>query len=228
MIDAPDPGARPDLETGREARPLVLNAANARRMDEALEICRGDPAWRARKRIEIHDLLLLSQQAPPGRLAIGPIDLRNSLRVVMLLEAPVPCRPAVDGPVVVATGAVIRLVYPEEATRAALPGWAFVEVLDPARVWLACVGGPNPSGEPGQAVHLGPRLPAEIGTRQLVLMTYEALTMQFPAAERDGTAAVLNAEAARFWEQKRRLVPLTANSFFAPAVARPPGIDPAT
>src|SRR5262249_46370990 len=143
-----------------------------KRLEQATEFCRGDAIWRARKRIETHDVLQLSQVAPPGRLAIGFIDLRGSMRVLLMLETPVPCRPAAGGPLGVATNAVIGLTYPREALFASLPGWSFVQILEPAHVWHPNVGGP------GQVLCLGTQLPAGIRTRELILMTYTALSLQ--------------------------------------------------
>jgi hypothetical protein len=192
-----------------------LSHANQQRLEEATEVCRGDAVWKARKRIETYDVFQLSQLAPPGRLAIGLIDLRESMRILLLLETPVPCRPAADGPLAVATGAVIGLTYPREALFASLPGWSFVQILEPARVWHPNVGGP------GQVLCLGTQLPAGIRTRELILMTYTALSMQSTQIDEGDPAGVLNVEAARWWQQNRGRIPLTATPFFVPTAAAP-------
>jgi hypothetical protein len=192
-----------------------LSEANRQRLEEATEMCRGDAPWRARKRIEAHDVLQLGQAAPPGRLAIGFIDLRQSMRVLLMLETPVPCRPAADGPLVVATSAVIGLTYPREALSASLPGWSFMQILEPAGVFHPNVGGP------GQVLCLGTQLPAGIRTRELIQMTYAALSMQSVQIDEGDPAGVLNIEAARWFQQNRRRIPLTTTPFFVPTAAAP-------
>ena len=75
---------------------VVLNGRNQHLLQQAVEASGGDPAWRARKRAEGHDLLALSQIAPPGRLVVERLDLRETLRAVLLMRVPVPCRPALS------------------------------------------------------------------------------------------------------------------------------------
>jgi hypothetical protein len=215
MIDVPQPVTHPEPSRRRAAPPVALDAAYQRRLEAVLEVCRGAPAWRARKRIETHDVLLLSQAAPPGRLTIGLIDLQEAMRLLIMLEAPVPCRPAADGSLVVASRAVIGMTYPQEAICTPLPGWVFAQVLEPANVWHPNVGGP------GQALCLGPQLPAGIRTRELILMTYAALTLQSAQIDEGDPAGVLNVEAARWWQQNRGRIPLTATPFFVPTATAP-------
>jgi hypothetical protein len=222
MIDAREPDTQPGPSRGPAARSVMLSPANRQRLEEATEVCRGDPAWRARKRIETHDVLQLSQVAPRGRLAIGLIDLRESIRILLMLETPVPCRPTADGPLAVATSAVIGLTYPREALCASLPGWSFVQIFEPAHVWHPNVGGP------GQVLCLGTQLPAGIRTRELILMTYAALSMQAAQIDEGDPAGVLNVEAARWWPQNRGRMPLTATPFFVPTAAAPSSPVPAT
>jgi hypothetical protein len=194
---------------------VALSQANRQRLEEATAVCRGDPAWRARKRIETHDVLQLSQAAPRGRMEIGFFDLVESMRILLMLETPVPCRPVADGPLTVATNAVIGLTYPREALCSSLAGFSFIQILEPARVWHPNVGGP------GQVLCLGTQLPAGIRTRELILMTYTALSMQSVQIDEGDPAGVLNVEAARWWQQNRGRIPLTATPFFVPTAAAP-------
>jgi hypothetical protein len=164
----------------------------------------GHPVWRARKRAEARELLALAQIAPPGRMSVEALSLSEHLRALILLRVPVPCRPEPDGPLQVAPYAVLALTYPPEALFQALPGFAFIQIHSPVRVWLA-----NVADDPIQPLCLGAQLPPGIRVAELVLMAYGALSMQTVMVDEVDPAGVLNVHAARWWQQNLHRVPLS-------------------
>jgi len=176
---------------------------------ELAEVSSGGSAdWRGRKRAELWDLLALSQLAPPGRMKLEFLDLRVALRAVVLLRVPVPCMPLPRGELLVATRALLGLTYPQESLSRPLPGYAFIQVLSPQRVWHA-----NVAPEAAQPLCLGAQLPAGIRTKELVLMTYGALSMQSIMINERDPAGVLNPVAAEWWQRNITSIPLTRTPF---------------
>jgi hypothetical protein len=175
-------------------------------LDEASAAAGGSPMWCRRKKAEARDLLALAQIS--GRLRVDMLDLGEALRALMWLRAPIPCQPGEGGGLRVADGALLGLTYPEEAIRQQLPGYAFVQILAPADPWHANVVKP-----PVRMLCLGPRLPAGVRVKELVLMAYGALTMQTVQFDEFGSIGVFNLEAARWWQQNQHLIPLTREPF---------------
>ena len=168
----------------------------------------GTPAWRARKRAEARDLFALMAMAP-WRLRLRGVDLRETLRAMFVLSVPVPCRPdTAAAAVVLADRALIAIRYTQEALLLSQPGHAFVQILQPRDVFH-----PNVSTGDPQAICLGERLPAGIPVRELVLMTYGALAMQTVTLDEMDPGGVMNAEAARYWQQSVTRIPLTRTPF---------------
>ena len=195
-------------QTGLRALPTVrLNERNQRLLDRAARANGGDAAWRARKLAETRDLLALAQIAPPGRLEVQMADLRESLRAMMLMRVPVPCRPDASNVLRVAGHALVGLIYPREVLRQCLPGPSFVQILEPQGVWHANVA----HGE--QPLCLGVVLPCNVPTVELVLMTYDALAMKIRQVNEADEAGVFNAEAARWWAANLHRAPLTKSWF---------------
>src|SRR5437660_1541319 len=97
--EPPGPGGPPD----------PLNPAQRLILEEALAYNSGTAAWKARKRSEATELVELSQAAPPGRLHISWIDLREDLRALLFLKVPVARRPGAENTLAVADGALIGL-----------------------------------------------------------------------------------------------------------------------
>jgi hypothetical protein len=186
---------------------IELTPANRLLLEQAHAASGGDPAWRARKKREAQELLALSQLAPPGRLFIEALDLRESLRALVAMSVPVPCRPSANNELRTAPSALLGLSYPQEAVRQMLPGAAFVQVLSPNDVWLPQVRLED------QPLCLGLKLPAGIRVRSLVLMAYGALSMQAIQLDEFDSAGVFNIEAARWWQENMKLVPLTRKAF---------------
>jgi hypothetical protein len=176
-------------------------------LDASMVTCGGDPIWRGRKQAEAHDLLALSQIAPEDRLVVMPIDLRESLRAGLVIQVPVPCRPDANNRLRVLGIAMLGLTYRREAIHEHMPGWAFVQILDPHGVWLPAVD------EAKQALCLGPSLPVGVRVAELVLLSYGALSMQTTQLDERDTAGVFNPEAALWWQQNADRIPLTRTPF---------------
>jgi hypothetical protein len=186
-------------------------------LDQASRRCDGDPWWRQRKLLELQEILALSQIAPRGRLAIDWIDSRSDLRVLLHLKVPVPCRAGGDAELQIVGSAKLGFVYPREAVRSPLPGWAFFQVLSPCDVWHANVGRPVPN------LCLGASLPAGVRARSLILLAYGALSMQTVQVDEVDPAGVLNLEAALWWQRNLDKAPLSRIPFLAEAPGEPGG-----
>jgi len=183
-----------------------LNAYHQAVHDTARQTCGGPPACRQRKLAEAHDLLALAEMS--RRLDVHWIDLTTDLRAKVRMRVPVPCRPHPDGPLRVAPFVFLGVTYPERAAILPQPGYAFVRILAPGPIWHSNVG-----PEPNQVLCLGPSLPAGIPLKEIVLMTYGALTMQTTQLDLSDPAGVLNPEAADWWQRNPQLIPLTIEPF---------------
>jgi hypothetical protein len=201
---------------------VQLSPERQQLLELALTTCGGSAPWQGRKRAEARDLVALSQLAPPGRMELEHLDLRVDLRVVVLLRVPVPCLPHPEGELQVAPLAVLGVTYPQEALRRALPGYAFVQILAPAFVWLA-----NVAFDRAQPLCLGAKLPAGIRVKELVLLAYGALSMQNYMFDEQDPAGVLNPAAARWWQQNLARIPLSRTPFLGACSSRVPGASAA-
>lgn len=170
------------------------------------KICGGPAACRHRLSAEAHDLLALAQYF--GRLRVLWLDLSAGLRAKVELEVPVPCLPDPDGPLQVASCALLGLLYPQEAMLLPQPGYAFVRILQPRPVWHS-----NVSPDHHQVLCLGPSLPAGIPLKEIILMTYGALSMQTTQLDLLNPAGVLSPAAAEWWQRNTRLIPLSREPF---------------
>lgn len=192
---------------------VVLNGRNQHLLEQAAAASGGDAAWRARKRAEARELLALSQIAPPGRLKVERLDMRESLRAMLLMRVPVPCRPGEDGELRVADRALIGLTYPQQVLRERLHGMSFIQVLRPLGIWHANCG------SIGQPLCLGTDLPCGIPAKELVLMTYGALSMQTIQVDERDEAGIVNPAAARWWAANLHRIPLCSTPFLEAEVA---------
>jgi hypothetical protein len=138
------------------------------------------------------------------------LDMRMSLRALLNLQVPVPCRPGENNELHVANRALIGLVYPREVLRQCLPGPSFIQILEPRRVWHANVA----PGE--QTLCLGITLPCNIPAREIVLMAYDALAMKTYQVDEFDAAGVYNVEAARWWAANLHRLPLSSRAFLEP------------
>ncbi len=187
---------------------VPLNPAARELLAEQKETSRGTAVWRARKAAEAKELLALEAITP--RLKVIALDLRADLRALFALRTPVPCRPPGQEDLVVAQEAVLALSYPSEALQAALPGYAFLAILDPPHVWHPNVGN---GGHPPQPLCLGARLPAGICVRELVIAAFGALTFQTVTMDEQDPAGLLNTAAGLWLQQNLDRVPLTREAF---------------
>lgn len=189
----------------------VLSAESQAVLDRALERCAGSEIWRKRKAAEARDLLALAQVAPPGRMRLEGLDLSDALRSLVRLRVPAPWRDE-RGEVHIADEAVLGIVYPQQALFQQQPGYSFVELLLPRKVWH-----PSIAAMPGwpQAICLG-HVPAGVRLRELVLLTYGALAMQTVQLDQFDPMGLMNPEAGASWQQRIADLPLSRQAFFDP------------
>jgi len=186
---------------------VALGDKHVHLLEDARQSVAGPPAWRKRKLAEIQDLLAMSEIVP--RLDVVFIDCCETLRAIVHMEVPVPLNPCErSGRLRTAPAALLGLMVPEHAIREPLPGYTFVQILDPKGVWHA-----NVSAENVQFLCLGVTLPAGIGLKDILLMTYGALSMQSVMVDEADAAGVMNVEAARWWQQNMDLIPLSREPF---------------
>jgi hypothetical protein len=186
---------------------VVLDEPHQAALDAALARARGSAPWRARLAVEARELLALAQIAP--RLTVDALALDTRLCALVTLVVPVPVASGA-GEVAIADRAALALTYGEEATRAASPGTRFVQVLAPVRVHH-----PNVFPGPDQRLCLGPVLPAGIPVKELLLMSYAALSMQALTVDPRDPAGLMNPDAARYWSANLARTPLTRAPFLS-------------
>ncbi len=196
---------------------VVLDDAREAMLQAATALNLGPAAWRRRKAAESRELLALSWLAP-HRLTVDFLEMSLVLRVIVRLIVPVPCLAEGPDPVIFAREAVLGLSYPPEVLRTPLPGYAFVEILEPHGVYH-----PNVAAQPqqGQRLCLGVTLPAGVRMRELVLSTYGALSGQTMRPDALDPAGVLNPVAARFFEQNMHRLPFSKVPFLGIDDANP-------
>jgi hypothetical protein len=183
-----------------------LNSTNRQLLDSLGRSSAGTDVWRNRKLAEAHDLFALCELA--SRLKVEILDLREDLRALVAISVPTPCMPDLDGELHIAPQIRLGIVYPEEALRFPTPGYGFVEILDPLHVWHA-----NVSNEGAQVLCLGTQLPAGIQLKEIILMTFGAISMQTVMIDELDVAGVLNPDAARWWQQNIHRLPLSKEAF---------------
>lgn len=189
----------------------VLTPEHRQMLERAGEQSGGSLSWRRRKAAEARDLLSLAQIAPPGRLAVDFLDMRQALRAIVRLEVAVATRPEPGGPVIVQRGAVLGLTYPEELLQQPLPGAALVQILAPRHSWH-----PNASSGPIQRLCLGATIGVGIPLVEITLRSYGALAMQSVTVEPSDPAGVMNHEAALYWSENLDRTPLSTTPFLRP------------
>ena len=176
-------------------------------LDAAARTAGGTLDWRARKKSELHDVLALCQIAPQ-RLAVERVSLAQDIHAELRMRVPVATRPEPGGDIELAEEARLSLVYPREALYTPLPGAAFVTIREPLAAWYAQV----PVG-PVQLLCLGETLPANIPLREIILLSYGALTMQTAQIDERHPAGVFNEAAAVWWQANTQRIPLSLEPF---------------
>jgi hypothetical protein len=184
---------------------LPLDAYHQAIWMAAQNVCGGPPSCRYRLIGEAHDLLALAQIS--GRLQVHWLDLSAGLRAKVEMEVPVACLPDPAGPLQIASCALLGLLYPLEAAVMAVPGYAFVRILHPRPVWYSSV-----SPDVNQVLCLG-HLATGFPLKEILLMTYGALSMQTTQLDLRDPAGVLNSAAADWWQRNTDRIPLTREPF---------------
>jgi hypothetical protein len=169
----------------------------------------GPPALRHRLAAEARDLLALAQIS--GRALVHWLDLSAGLRAKIELALPVPCLPDPAGPLRIAPCALLGLIYPLDAILLPQPGYSYVRILQPPSVWHS-----NVSPGVDQLLCLGPSLPAGLPLKEILLMTYSALTLQSIQINALDPAGVMHWAAAAWWQQHPDRIPLTREPFLRP------------
>jgi hypothetical protein len=190
---------------------VVLDDQHRAIIEAAARVCGGPPACRKRKLAEAHDLLAMAQLT--DRLKIHWLDLSADLRVKLEMRVPVGCLPDPAGPLQIAPWALLGVVYPEQAVILPQPGHAFVRILEPRRVWHSNVTSGTDPGDPNQLLCLGPSLPAGTPLKEILLMTYGALSLQTTQMDWLDSAGLLNPAAADWWQRNPHRIPLTKEPF---------------
>jgi hypothetical protein len=88
------------------------------------------------------------------------------------------------------------------------PGASFIQILRPEGVFLAQV-----PTDPPHVLCLAPVLPAGVHCKEMILMSYAALTLQNFQIDAAHPAGVFNIEAARWWQENASRIPLTREPF---------------
>ena len=203
--------------SGLEGVPLGFN--RERLLEAAVAGSGGSPAWRHRKSAEARELLALSRLAPE-RMNVEELDLSESLRAVIRLQAPVPTRRPGSDELIVLPHALLGLQYREEALLTPPSGASFIQILEPDGVFLAQV-----RAEPPYCLCLAPTFPPGIPCKELLLLSYNALTLQTFQFDVAHPFGVFNEEAALWWQENSSRIPLTDEPFLdakpAPVQDRP-------
>lgn len=197
------PGGLKALET------MPLAAEQQAFFDRITASMSGPQFWCARKSSEARDVMALDQIT--ARMHVQYFDVRQDIKLVIRLETPVACMPAGQQEIVIREEAILGISYLPEDLRQPQPGYKFVQILEPFDVWHPNVGmQPAPFGQP---LCLGPRLPAGIRLKELILLSYGALTMQTVQMDEYDAAGVMNWPAAGYWQQNVHPIPLSRASF---------------
>jgi hypothetical protein len=188
---------------------VELTKARQSKLDALMAEARGQPVWKRRKGAEARELLALEQIAP--RMHIDYLDLTEALRAVVFLRTPVAGRPKENGELPLADMAVLGIEYRQEFLTQPTPGYSYVQILSPTDLFYPnVVSRPPPMGQP---LCLGVQLPPGIRLRELIVMSYGALTMQAFNVKVMEINGVFNVEAARWWDQNLARVPLSKVPF---------------
>ena len=190
------------------ARPLAPQ--HQALLDAAASRCEGSECWQRRKLTEAHALLSLVEIAPPGRLFLLSLDLATELKAHIHLSVPVPV--SLPGHQI-ETVRHARILHrmPQGAEEAFWPGNELITLTFPGHdVWHPCVAWGY-----GQRVAIAERIPACTTLVEMILGTYEVLSLRAFAADPWNCRGVLNPTALAWWQQHLHRVPLTSRPFFA-------------
>ena len=192
----------PDLSSLSQ---VALNPRHTAMFAAAQRTCGGSKTWRYRKLAEARELLALAQIS---RLQVLWLDLTADLRVELVMRVSVPLMPKLGGELVVADAARLGLIYRQECLVLPQPGYSFVQILVPHPIWHS-----NVSPDAAQVLCLGPKLAAGIPTREVLAMTYGALSLQNTQINPADSAGVLNPAAADWFQRNLKRIPLSQEPF---------------
>jgi len=193
---------------------VELSPAHAHQLDLASAGSLGSPEWRARKQVEVRDILALSQISE--RLSVLALEAKSELMTIVRLRAPVPCLPPGAADIVLADACDLLLRYPEELMHKPIPGYAMVRILKPRHVYLPNVSSQEVMpGEP-QALCLGANIPRGLPMREAILASYAAFTLQAVTLDHADPAGVMNRAAAEHWQINSQRIPLSREAFLSP------------
>ena len=126
----------------------------------------------------------------------------------MSLRAPVPVRAADRDDVVIVDRALLGLTYRQEALLRPQAGYKFINVLSPRRVFHAQV-----AMDELQPLCLGAKLPAGILVKELILLSYNAISMQTIQIDVLDPAGVMCQDAALYWQANGQRIPLSKTPY---------------
>lgn len=201
---------------------VALESPHAEALTSLEPTLLGPPAWVARKRVELQELLALAQLAP-RRVAILGLDASTDIRVMLILRCAVPCLTPGDPDIHVEPEARLVVRYPEAILRGPLPGTSLVQILEPRHIHHPNVGtdetfGPaGPGAFASQPLCLGSRIPRGLPLREALLMSYAALTLNSVQLDELDAAGVMNLNAARFYQLNPQHIPLSRETFLGDA-----------
>jgi hypothetical protein len=194
----------PDLSSLSQ---VELSPRHALMFSAAQKTCGGNKTWRYRKLAEVRELLALAQIS---RLEVIGLDLAADLRVELHMRVVVPLMPGPGRDLRLGDAARLGVIYRQECLLLPQPGYSFVQILAPRLVWH-----PNVSPDLAQVLCLGPKLAAGIPLRELLLMTYGALTMQNTQLNPADSAGVLCPASADYFQRNLQLIPLSREPFLS-------------
>ena len=145
---------------------VELSPAHAHRLQLAGAESLGPPEWRARKQIEVRDILALSQIGE--RLSVLALDAKSDLMTIVRLRARVPCLPPGAAGIVLTEVCDLLFRYPEELMHGPIPGHAMVRILKPRHVYLPNVSVQEATPDEPQALCLGANIPRGLPLRESV------------------------------------------------------------
>jgi hypothetical protein len=189
-------------------RDFELSDRGTAMLDQAIGHCTGPARWQSRKIAEAREILALAEMAPPGRMSVEYLDVASEIRAACRMQVPAPWRRE-DGEVCISNSATLGMVYPERAVTQQIPGFGFIELMLPRPVFHPSIAAQ--AGIP-QLICLG-QLPAGMRCTDLLLLAYGALSMQTVQFDERDRLGVMNIEAAKYWQQRSREVPLSRTAF---------------
>lgn len=166
----------------------------------------GSEDWTRWKAEEATSLVAMADKA--DRMRLLELSLDGDLTAVFHLAMPVPRVPTRSKLKIGDTG-LLHLRYEESWRQVSPPGWAPLACLAPLDAFM-----PNLSPIM-RSICLG-ELPAGVLVRELVLLGFYAMTLQYITLDETDPHGVLNPPACEYFRQHSEYLPLTTDGFFDP------------